>query len=139
MTFKFAHLKAAPAANAANQLTPSRAPTAKPVSTLAVLASTTATTEPPLSLICWDDEAIATFERRRQRFEDLRLADAEALADRLAARDQEGDDRALCVECRHHRPTGCAVRGAWLPRTLQRCDTFVPAVERAWEARKGVA
>ncbi|MBG9389331.1 hypothetical protein [Caenimonas aquaedulcis] len=123
MTFKFAHLKAAAAANAANRLTPAAESTAEPISKLAALATTT-TTEPPLGVACWDDESVATFERRLRRFEDLKLPDAEALAERLAARDFEGDDRVLCVECRHCRPRACAVRDAWLPRILQRCDTF---------------
>ena len=65
--------------------------------------------------------------RRVQRFIDLRLPDAEELADRLADRDADLDDRRLCVECRHHRHSGCAVRGAWFPRVLQRCESFADA------------
>lgn len=65
--------------------------------------------------------------RRVQRFIELRLPDAEELADRLADRDADLDDRRLCVECRHHRHSGCAVRGAWFPRTFQRCEAFAAA------------
>ncbi len=65
--------------------------------------------------------------------------DAERLADELALRDRDGDDRRLCLECRHLRGDGpyrCGNAGAAslhpdLPRdlvlTLQRCHGFDPA------------
>lgn len=46
---------------------------------------------------------IDTFTARLARFTDrgLGLDDAEALADKLVARDRESDDRRLCLECFH--------------------------------------
>ena len=114
--------KAVSAANAANQLT-DREPLAKPheapVSELAELAD-----QPPL------DRASRLAELRRKRCMALGIAAdvAEQLAHRLRERDSDRDDRRLCVECRHCRRSGCAVRDAWLPTMLQRCDNFAAAV-----------
>ena len=63
---------------------------------------------------------------------------AENLADRLLVRDREGDDRRMCIECRHctsGRSCGRA-RAAGLSHQelgelavmLQRCPTFAPAI-----------
>lgn len=63
---------------------------------------------------------------------------AESLADRLLVRDREGDDRRMCIECRHctsGRSCGRA-RAAGLSHQelgelavmLQRCPTFAPAI-----------
>lgn len=61
----------------------------------------------------------------------LDLDQAEALADRLMARDAERDDRRVCLECRHlQRSLTCARQQAPLLQTLQRCHRFewqVPA------------
>ncbi len=81
---------------------------------------------------------IDTFTARLARFTDrgLILADAEALADKLVIRDREGDDRRLCLECRHLRGEGpyrCGnARAAGLHAdlarglvlTLQRCHGY---------------
>jgi hypothetical protein len=54
--------------------------------------------------------------------------EAEALADRLADRDYDGDDRRMCVECAHVRPQyRCEAGGAAIRGLLQRCPLF------AWE------
>lgn len=63
--------------------------------------------------------------------------EAEVLADRLALRDQDGDDRRVCLECSHlQQPGTCfaAQQGWLLPHTsrrttpvrdlLQRCESF---------------
>lgn len=58
---------------------------------------------------CWshstamNGQEIDTFTVRLARFTDkaLTMAQAEQAADRLAIRDREGDDRALCLECTH--------------------------------------
>lgn len=66
----------------------------------------------------------------------LTANEADALADRLHLRDREGDDRRLCLECRHLRADAegwrCAsARGLRGPlardlvvRLLQRCSGF---------------
>lgn len=50
---------------------------------------------------------------------------AQKLADALAQRDLERDDRRMCIECRNwqHSKT-CAVKELFLPRILQRCPRF---------------
>ena len=62
-----------------------------------------------LSAVAWSDADVSRFLDRRARL--LRWgwceADAEGLADRLARRDREGDDRRLCVECAHLRGGRC--------------------------------
>lgn len=121
MTFKFSFMSAPTTAKAANQLT-------EEVSGTAAVAGEEGW-KPFLPLVSWSSRTIDRFERRRRRFIDLGLSDGEALAERLALRDQEGDERILCVECIHHRTSGCAKRGLWLPRQLQRCDTFEAGIE----------
>ena len=96
---------------------------------------------------CWphssamNGEEVDTFTARLARFTDkgLSLIDAERLADKLVARDREGDDRRVCLECAHLRhggrcgnwqAAGVAIRArdAQLPGDftvmLQRCDGF---------------
>jgi hypothetical protein len=83
----------------------------------------------------WDDATIARFISRRNRL--LRLGwlaeNAEAVADRLARRDEEGDDRVACVECanlvrgrctRHRQAEIGAEVGRDLASRLQRCNAF---------------
>ena len=90
---------------------------------------------------------IDTFMARLTRFTDkgLALEAAEAVADRLVARDREADDRRLCLECAHLAGRadvwGCRnwqragvaskARDAQLPAALviqpQRCDGFKAA------------
>ena len=58
---------------------------------------------------CWphstamNTSEIDTFTARLARFTDkgINLDDGEALADKLALRDRESDDRRLCLECAH--------------------------------------
>lgn len=81
---------------------------------------------------CWPHSTamtgteIDTFTTRLARFTDkgFSLDDSEALADRLVARDRDGDDRHLCAECAHCRfGMRCAKKLAALD-ILQRCDHF---------------
>ena len=67
---------------------------------------------------CWPNSSamnsaeIDTFALRLARFTDkgLSLEDAEALADKLMARDRDLDDRRICMECRHLSDFG---HGSW--------------------------
>lgn len=95
---------------------------------------------PDLAAVAWTDGDIRAFVARRARL--MRWgwpeSEAERLAERLTLRDRGGDDRRLCVECRHlggradslwrcasSRTAGV---GSDLPRTLvvqlQRCPGF---------------
>jgi hypothetical protein len=88
----------------------------------------------------WDDVEIATFMTRAKRFSAIGRADAEHLAERLALRDRQTDDRRLCMECGELEFTGrCAAarRGdlAGADRRLEpvttilmRCPAFIPNV-----------
>ena len=100
---------------------------------------------------CWphteamNGTEIDTFTARVIRFaaKGVIHTDGEALADKLATRDRDSDDRRLCLECQHltgqtagswrcrdWQRAGIALqaRDAGLPgdlvRTLQRCDGF---------------
>lgn len=90
----------------------------------------------------WDDAAIARFQARMALFLRRGIApvDANDLTERLHLRDVHGDDRALCVECRHlvgragdwrcgnHRAAGVGRDlPAVLTTTMQRCPVFVDA------------
>ena len=91
---------------------------------------------PDLSAVAWTDEDIARFLARRARL--LRWgwceAEAEKLADRLARRDREQDERVSCTDCRHYRPGRCGNHrqaglttpdlGRDLAVLLQRCPGF---------------
>lgn len=57
----------------------------------------------------WSDAEIESFTARHARLMAAGLTDdqAEALAERLVNRDRDGDDRRLCLECRHWRPGFC--------------------------------
>ena len=66
-------------------------------------------------------ERTSLFNRRG-----LPALDAERLADKLVNRDRDGDDRHLCVECRHCRPGLRCVNKLAVLHVLQRCDHFVP-------------
>lgn len=84
------------------------------------------------------DVEIDLFIARVQRFtgRGVGLDQAESLADALVLRDREGDDRRLCIECRHltaARSCGRAhAAGLSQPELgdlallLQRCDAFWP-------------
>lgn len=79
----------------------------------------------------WTEAETQTFLVRQAQFKRLRLPDdqTEALADSLVARDRDGDDRRLCVECAHCRPGPRCSRGLAVLHVLQRCDHF--AVDRS--------
>lgn len=90
----------------------------------------------------WGDRELSRFQFRAGLFARRGFAAdrAEHLADRLALRDMQDDDRRMCVECEHlqsdhpRHGRGCfAARQGWLgiPKslnplldTLQRCERF---------------
>ncbi len=86
----------------------------------------------------WTDSDAAKFVDRRDRLTrwGWPLAQSEAIADRLVRRDQEGDDRRMCVECSHlgergrclaaaaGRLSGTDRRHEPVPDILQRCEGF---------------
>lgn len=79
-------------------------------------------------------EALAADRRARLMRWGWPESEAEALAERLAKRDREGDDRVSCADCWHYRPGQCAnhrraglqgaVVGRDLAAMLQRCTGF---------------
>ncbi len=88
----------------------------------------------------WDDAEIDAFTAREARFTRMgRMADAEHLAERLALRDRQHDDRRLCLECAalaDNRRCMVAARGRLagadrrlepVPTILQRCPGFTLA------------
>lgn len=78
----------------------------------------------------WSDVEIAVYLRRLALLEKgMSRADAERLSEQMLMRDRpgSGDDRRICLECRHFRKSQCFVSGrpvACLSTILQRCDTF---------------
>lgn len=100
---------------------------------------------------CWpltqamNKAEIDTLEARLAQFTDrgVTVDDAECLADRLALRDREHDERAVCLECIHllragrcgnWQRAGIAIR-AWdaqlagdFVNLLQRCDGFTQSI-----------
>ena len=89
-----------------------------------------------LAAVAWTDADIAAYLGRRARL--VRWgwteANAERLAERLARRDREQDDRVSCTDCRHYRPGRCGNHrqaglhgsevGRDLATLLQRCPGF---------------
>lgn len=100
---------------------------------------------------CWphtqamNNAEIDTLAARLARFTDrgVTVGDAECLADRLALRDREQDERAVCLECTHlqragrcgnWQRAGIAIR-TWdaqlagdFVNLLQRCDGFTQSI-----------
>jgi len=84
----------------------------------------------------WDDAEIAAFMARSTRLTIGGRSDAEHLAERLALRDRQADDRHMCLECRELEASGrcgAARRGALTgadrrleptPNILMRCPAF---------------
>jgi hypothetical protein len=86
----------------------------------------------------WTDREISRFQTRVVIFtrRGLTAPAAETLADRLARRDQERDDRRCCAECaelqrdgacfaaRQGRIPSCSTRHAPVVDILQRCEAF---------------
>ena len=99
---------------------------------------------------CWphsmamNSAEIDAFTQRLHQFtrRGLQLPEAETLADSLATRDRESDDRRLCLECLHLKAgaggrgcnqwKGAGLGAAGLPadlvRQLQQCDSFTEAI-----------
>jgi hypothetical protein len=82
---------------------------------------------------CWPHSTAMTsreiyiLKARLFRFTEmgLTLALAEFLADKLATRDRESDDRRLCIECSNAGPGWrCNLRAGFLMDRLHRCDYF---------------
>ena len=98
------------------------------------LVSNTAAAKPDPDRWCWPHSQamtgreIDTMAERTSLFNrrGLPALDAERLADKLVNRDRDGDDRHLCVECRHCRPGLRCVNKLAVLHVLQRCDHFVP-------------
>ena len=104
-----------------------------PAQAVGLVSSTAAGIDDP-DRWCWPHSSamtgreIDTFAARSNQFNRRGLAalDAELLADKLVNRDRDGDDRHLCVECRHCRPGLRCVNKLAVLHVLQRCDHFVP-------------
>jgi len=92
-----------------------------------------------IQMLAWNDKQIARFNFRHALFMRRGIDDrrAEALADRLATRDYERDERRICLECEslQRRSDGCFVasqgrlhntnpRHAPVVDILQRCEAF---------------
>lgn len=78
-------------------------------------------------MLPWGDREISRFTFRTALFKRRGLLESEAelLADRLALRDMERDDRRVCLECKHVRPQlRCIHSHAVLTDVLQRCPDF---------------
>ena len=134
----------APPASPANRLIP--APDVSHLATLAGVAApvdampeqVTRDHRPDLVAAAWTDDDITRFLDRRTRLMRWGWAepDAEKLAERLARRDRERDDRVSCTDCRHYRPGRCGnhlragLHAADLSRDLagllQRCHGHSP-------------
>jgi hypothetical protein len=86
-------------------------------------------------MLPWSDEEIARFQVREQFLVGRGLSPkrAEGIADRLALRDQQGDDRRICIECSHAyvsaKGAGCRVRQPIVHNVLARCAGFKPAIQ----------
>jgi hypothetical protein len=78
----------------------------------------------------WSTEEMVRYQRRAWLFESRGLTEAGAsfVADRLALRDQRGDDRRICIECKQWRTTRCAARQPFVNDVLQRCPAFIVEV-----------
>ena len=86
----------------------------------------------------WTAEGIETFNRRRDLFLRRRFGgdDADDLAEKLARRDAQGDDRRMCVECSNLGEQGLCLAAAIgklsgadrrlkpVQTMLQRCEAF---------------
>ena len=86
----------------------------------------------------WGDDEFRRFGLRVAMFKRRRIdqATAERWADRLALRDQQLDDRRVCIECKHKQDDGgcfAASQGRMkgvdkrlqvIPFILQRCNHF---------------
>lgn len=106
---------------------------------LALLENTTGKASAELTHVprAWSEADIACFNAMRERLIYWRWSEVEAeeMAERLVKRDQQGDDRKNCLECRHHRPGRCAnyrragfqgpELGSGLAAMLQRCAGFL--------------
>lgn len=89
-------------------------------------------------MLPWGERELTRFTFREALFRrrGLSPSEAETLADRLALRDQERDDRRVCDECAHlQRDGGCfAAAQGWMRNVskrhqpvralLQRCELF---------------
>ena len=82
----------------------------------------------------WTEAEMVRFKNRQRRLERIGMTEAEAenLAARLLRRDrpESGDDRRLCLECKHWQKKCLApqVGNCTVPTLLQRCDGFMAVV-----------
>lgn len=80
-----------------------------------------------MSMPAWGDAQIRRFNFRFQLFQrrGIEPLHAEKLADQLATRDYERDDRRLCLECKHmQRSRTCFLRLPMSIEQLARCHGF---------------
>lgn len=96
---------------------------------MSALESSTPSAAPAVPSSAWSDREIDRYAKRIEIFirRGLTVDCAERLADRLARRDREKDDRRCCDECsRLVKGWRCGADAdrATLPGVLQRCDDF---------------
>ena len=119
---------------------PKTAPTLATLATLALASSSKPKTEPPtLRLVHTSGERTeqeaALHAKRLQSFQSKGVSndDAAILADRLAARDKQDDDRKSCAECASFHAGVCRQNitpiGETTIHTLHRCKGFKPNEE----------
>ena len=80
-----------------------------------------------MTMPAWGDAQIRRFNFRFQLFQrrGIEPLNAEKLADQLATRDYERDDRRLCLECKHmQRSRTCFLRLPMSIEQLARCHGF---------------
>jgi hypothetical protein len=80
-----------------------------------------------MTMPAWGEVQIRRFKYRLALFQRRGMAElaAEALADRLATRDFDRDDRRVCLECKHMQHSRqCFYRYPMSIEQLARCDRF---------------
>ena len=80
----------------------------------------------------WSEKEMQRFLNRQKRLQKTGMTemDAQQLAERLLYRDRpdSGDDRRVCLECKHWRKARCVTPASGqctVPTLLQRCDGFM--------------
>lgn len=98
-----------------------------------------------LAHVAMDDGEIEQFVARMRLMVNRGFSEAEAerLAEKLLARDRDGDDRRLCIECSYLGPSGRCLAAALgrLPGVSARSTPVVTVLQRcpAFGLKKGLA